>query len=96
MASTLPPQTWEAGYARPADQASWEAETNYVTESGERAHWMLPVHTEPPTSTIGNGLGLTHLRTWPSIYDGTATGKPEWFKPSKEVDVLICGGMGVN
>ncbi|EAU35437.1 conserved hypothetical protein [Aspergillus terreus NIH2624] len=91
MASTLPPQTWEAGYARPADQASWEAETNYVAESGERAHWMLPVHTEPPTSTIGNGLGLTHLRTWPSIYDGTATGKPEWFKPSKEVDVLICG-----
>lgn len=96
MASTLPPKSWEAGYARPADQASWEAETNYVTESGERAHWTLPVHTEPPTSTIGNGLGLTHLRTWPSIYNGTATGMPEWFKPSKEVDVLICGGMGVN
>ncbi|KAJ5825715.1 hypothetical protein N7474_002853 [Penicillium riverlandense] len=91
MASTLPPKTWETGCARPAEEASWEAEANYVTESGEQAHWTLPVYTEPPTSTIGNQLGLTHLRTWPSIYDGTSTGKPEWFKPSKEVDVLICG-----
>ncbi|KAL5361513.1 FAD binding domain-containing protein [Aspergillus floccosus] len=91
MASTLAPKTWEAGYARLADQASWEAVSNYVTESGERAHWTLPVQTEPPTSTTGNDLGVTHLRTWPSIYDGTATGRPEWFKSSTEVDVLICG-----
>ncbi|KAJ5170458.1 uncharacterized protein N7500_003241 [Penicillium coprophilum] len=33
------------------------------------------------------------LRTWPTLYDGTASphGVPEWWKPLNQVDVLICG-----
>ncbi|KAL4935591.1 hypothetical protein BDV06DRAFT_228679 [Aspergillus oleicola] len=91
MASTVPPRSWETGYARPAEKNDWEEETKYLTETGETSHYTLPTYIEAPTSTVGNALGLGHLRTWPSIYDGTAFGRPEWFKPSAEVDVLICG-----
>ncbi|KAL4783565.1 FAD binding domain-containing protein [Aspergillus varians] len=91
MACTAPPKTWEPGFACPTGANSWEDENNYVTESGEQAHYRLPEHPEPPTSAVGNALGLTHLRTWPSVYDGTAYERPEWFKPREEVDVLICG-----
>jgi len=92
MACTVPPRTWEGGFARPAESNSWEDGGKYITEYGEQAHYTLPVHRELPTSTIGNDIGLAHLRTWPSIYDGTAQGKPAWFQPANEVDVLICGG----
>ncbi|KAL2831499.1 FAD binding domain-containing protein [Aspergillus cavernicola] len=91
MASTVPPKTWEGGFSRPAGNYGWDDDTKYITESGERAHYTLPEYTEPPTSTIGNAIGLTHLRTWPTYYDGTAGSHPEWFKPAEEVDVLICG-----
>ncbi|KAL5044320.1 hypothetical protein BDW71DRAFT_215705 [Aspergillus fruticulosus] len=91
MACTVPASTWECGFARPAESNSWENERNYITETGEQAHYRVPVHIDAPTSTIGNALGLTHLRTWPSLYDGTAYQRPEWFKPAEEVDVLICG-----
>ncbi|KAL5333163.1 FAD binding domain-containing protein [Aspergillus crustosus] len=91
MAATVPPKTWESGFSRPTGTNSWEDENNYVTEDGEGAHYRLPVHTEPPTSTVGNSMGLTHLRTWPSIYNGTAASISPWFQPRKEVDVLICG-----
>ncbi|KAL3476631.1 FAD binding domain-containing protein [Aspergillus californicus] len=91
MASTLPPKTWEPGFSRPAGSYSWQDDTKYITEAGERAHYMLPEYTEPPTSTVGNAMGLTHLRTWPTYYEGTAAGCPDWFKPAGEVDVLICG-----
>ncbi|KAL4971570.1 FAD binding domain-containing protein [Aspergillus desertorum] len=91
MACTVPPKTWERGFAQPSETSSWEDETNYITEAGEQAHYKLPFHVEAPTSTIRNELGLTHLRTWPSLYDGTAYETPEWFKPAQQVDVLICG-----
>ncbi|KAL4759403.1 FAD binding domain-containing protein [Aspergillus foveolatus] len=91
MACTVPPKTWESGFACPAETYSWGDKRNYITETGEQAHYRLPVHIDAPTSTIGNALGLTHLRTWPSLYDGTAHQRPEWFKPAEEVDVLICG-----
>ncbi|BCS28307.1 uncharacterized protein APUU_61355S [Aspergillus puulaauensis] len=91
MACTVPPRTWEGGFARPTETNSWEDGGKYITEYGEQAHYTLPVHRELPTSTIGNDIGLAHLRTWPSIYDGTAQGKPAWFQPASEVDVLICG-----
>ncbi|KAL6233252.1 hypothetical protein BDW75DRAFT_232144 [Aspergillus navahoensis] len=91
MACTVPPKTWENGFARPAESNSWEDEKKYTTETGERAHYRLPVHIDAPTSTIGNALGLTRLRTWPSLFDGTAYQRPEWFRPAEEVDVLICG-----
>ncbi|RDW93184.1 uncharacterized protein DSM5745_00506 [Aspergillus mulundensis] len=86
MASTVPPQTWESGYARPSPVASWEDETNY-----QGAHYALPAYDEPPTSTVSNALGVAQLRTWPSIYDGTASDRPDWFQPAQDVDVLICG-----
>jgi phenol 2-monooxygenase len=92
MACTVLPRTWEGGFVRPAETNSWEDESKYVTENGERAHYTLPVYTELPTSTVGNELGLAHLRTWPSIYDGTSQDRPECFHPPSEVDVLICGG----
>ncbi|KAL4794243.1 FAD binding domain-containing protein [Aspergillus venezuelensis] len=91
MAATIPPRSWENGYARPAEKNDWEDENKYFTETGEASHYTLPAYTEAPTSTVGNALGLGHLRTWPSVYDGTAFGRPGWFKPSEEVDVLICG-----
>ncbi|KAI9371573.1 FAD binding domain-containing protein [Aspergillus egyptiacus] len=91
MACTVPPKSWESGFSRPANSYSWEDDAKYVTESGERAHYTLPHYEEPPTSTAGNSMGLTHLRTWPSYYDGTTAGWPEWFPPTEEVDVLICG-----
>ncbi|RDW68754.1 uncharacterized protein DSM5745_08514 [Aspergillus mulundensis] len=91
MACTVPPKSWEGGFARPSETKLWADENNYVTETGEQAHYKLPEHTDAPTSTIGNALGLTHYRTWPSLYDGTAYGRPAWFKPAEEVDVLICG-----
>ncbi|KAL4996293.1 hypothetical protein BDV10DRAFT_195996 [Aspergillus recurvatus] len=62
MASTVPPQAWESGYARPSPVASWEDKERY-----EGAHYTLPVHEEPPTATVHNHLGVAHLRTWPSL-----------------------------
>ncbi|KAL4902079.1 hypothetical protein BDW74DRAFT_181241 [Aspergillus multicolor] len=91
MACTVPPKSWEGGFARPSDSNFWEDENNYVAETGEKAHYKLPEHVDAPTSTIGNALGLTSYRTWPSLYDGTAYQRPDWFKPAEEVDVLICG-----
>ncbi|KAL4925216.1 FAD binding domain-containing protein [Aspergillus undulatus] len=91
MATTVPPRTWENGFAQPVETNGWEDQTKYVAETGEEAHYKVPAHTNAPTSTVGNLLGLGSLRTWPSIYDGTAFGKPEWFTPEAQVDVLICG-----
>ncbi|KAL4866186.1 hypothetical protein BDV12DRAFT_187598 [Aspergillus spectabilis] len=91
MASTVPPKTWAGGYARPTSIASWEDSQNYETHTGEKAHYTIPAHAEPPTSTVPNHLGVAHLRTWPTLHDGTASTRPSWFDPSPEVDVLICG-----
>ncbi|KAF7512314.1 hypothetical protein GJ744_001882 [Endocarpon pusillum] len=61
----------------------------------EQSHYVTPPSAEPLTSTVHNDFGLNTLRTWPTIYNGTSSphGVPEWWDPSGEVDVLICGGM---
>ena len=94
MATTVPPQTWRTGYQMPAEKASWNDEEFYATEDGQRANYVAPPAEEPLTSTVHNSLGLNTIRTWPTIYNGTESphGVPEWFDPSDEVDVLICGG----
>lgn len=94
MATTPSPLTWKNGYAQPAKTASWADENNNRTESGEEAHHVVPRSEEPLTTTVQNSLGLNVLRTWPTLYNGTESpqGFPDWWQPSEEVDVLICGG----
>lgn len=60
----------------------------------EQSHYVTPPFVEPLTSTVHNDFGLNTLRTWPTMYNGTSSphGLPEWWDPSGEVDVLICGG----
>lgn len=97
MARSLPPYTWKNGYAVPAGEgatAPWADEKHFSDETGERAHYRLPVEGEKLTSTVGNSFGIAQLRSWPDVYNGTEAGqeKPAWWKPETEVDVLICGG----
>ncbi|KAK3369737.1 FAD binding domain-containing protein [Lasiosphaeria ovina] len=96
MARSLPPYTWKNGYAVPAGEgatAPWADEKHFSDETGERAHYRLPVEGEKLTSTVGNSFGIAQLRSWPDVYNGTEAGqeKPAWWKPETEVDVLICG-----
>ncbi|MCJ1423734.1 hypothetical protein MMC29_001618 [Sticta canariensis] len=93
MARSLPPCTWKNGFAEPAEIAAWTNEANYMTEDGEKSHYTRPPAEEPLSSTVHNRLGRNTLRTWPTLYDGTESphGQPRWWKPSTEVDVLICG-----
>lgn len=94
MAATLPPVTFKNGFSQPARSAAWEADDNNITEGGEEAHFLTPPSEEPFTSSACNSLGTNVLRTWPTIYNGTESphGAPDWWRPSNEVDVLICGG----
>ncbi|MCJ1468242.1 hypothetical protein MMC07_006870 [Pseudocyphellaria aurata] len=93
MATILPPLTWENGFAEPAQTATWADKDNNLTENGEKSHHVIPPSDEPLTSTVHNSLGFNAIRTWPTIYNGTESphGVPNWWRPSEEVDVLICG-----
>lgn len=94
MATVLPPLTWENGFAEPAETASWADKENNLTENGEKSHYVTPQPEEPLSSAVHNSLGFNAIRTWPTIYNGTESprGVPDWWRPSGEVDVLICGG----
>lgn len=92
MARSHQPQTWQRGFPEGCDPTltpAWADETNYETEEGERANYTVPVGGEKPTSKAPNVFGLSSLRSWPDIYNGTETHAQK--KPS-EVDVLISGG----
>ncbi|RYO89438.1 hypothetical protein DL766_006783 [Monosporascus sp. MC13-8B] len=93
MARSHPPQTWQRGFAEPAQTPAWADPTRYEAEDGRPAHHALPAEGEKPTSRVPNGLGISSLRSWPTVYNGTEAQKttPSWFKKSSEVDVLICG-----
>lgn len=56
--------------------------------------YVTPPSKEVVTSDVHNELGISVIRTWPSIYDGTNSphGIPTWWTPSEQVDVLIVGG----
>lgn len=94
MSRSSPPYSWKNGFAEPAEIAAWANEASYESETGEKSHYTRPPAEELLSSTIHNGLGRNVLRTWPALYNGTESphGPPTWWQPSKEVDVLICGG----
>ncbi|KAL2052330.1 hypothetical protein ABVK25_007489 [Lepraria finkii] len=94
MAKSVLPSTWENGFKEPGKGAPWVAESSVANEAeDEEPHYTTPPSSEILTSEVHNELGLNVLRTWPTIYDGTNTPHdlPEWWAPSSEVDVLICG-----
>lgn len=97
MAKSLPHYTWKKGFRQDAEGNPWEPEIwskKNLAKNGEHSDFGLPPSLEALTSNAHNSLGINVLRTWPTLYDGTNSphGIPEWWKPSSEVDVLICGG----
>lgn len=92
MATTVQPYTFRNGFRQQSDSIPWII--NKDDSSDEQPHYTTPPSVELLTSKVHNDLGLNTLRTWPTLYDGTASphGLPQWWKPSAEVDVLICGG----
>ena len=95
MATVVPPQTWKDGYAAPSETATWQSDDYNSTEHGEHSHYTTPPFKDCLSSTAHNSLGLNLVRSWPTIYNGTESphGIPDWWKPARRVDVLICGGM---
>ena len=93
MATSLLPSTFHNGYRQPGKGTPWVVKSEEIGDDDE-PHWITPPSSEVLSSTVHNSLGLNTLRTWPTIYDGTNSphGLPKWWEPSKEVDVLICGG----
>ncbi|KAH6839458.1 FAD binding domain-containing protein [Chaetomium sp. MPI-CAGE-AT-0009] len=95
MARSLPPYTWKHGFIATAESTipAWADEKHFSNHLGEDSHYSPPVDGEKPTSTVGNGIGISQLRSWPNLYNGTESGqkKPSWWNPESEVDVLICG-----
>lgn len=59
--------------------------------------YISPPSKELVTSQAHNELGINIIRTWPTLYDGTNNphGLPTWWKPSRDVDVLIVGGKNI-
>ncbi|KAF2973313.1 hypothetical protein GQX73_g378 [Xylaria multiplex] len=93
MARSLTSYTWQNGFAEPVDTAPpWTRSSHHVTEDGQRSNYTLPEQGIRPTSSVSNEYGTSTLRSWPSLYNGTAAYEtpPSW-KPPQEVDVLICG-----
>lgn len=94
MATSVQPHSWKNGFRQPSERTHWALKEKYVIDEKDEAHYVTPPSSEILTSTVHNSLGLNTLRTWPTIYDGTSSPHelPAWWKPSAEVDVLICGG----
>ncbi|KAF2266555.1 FAD/NAD(P)-binding domain-containing protein [Lojkania enalia] len=95
MARSIHPLTWKRGFAEASLHPSpaWADSAYYVSECGEQAHYVAPDGAEKPTSIVTNKHGISSLRNWPTLYNGTAapnTKLSSW-RPSNEVDVLICG-----
>lgn len=91
MAKSVQPSTWENGFQEPSTGMPWMHEWS---RDDEEESYVTPPSKEVVTSEAHNSLGINMLRTWPTIYDGTNNphGVPEWWHPSTEVDVVICGG----
>lgn len=95
MARSLPSSSWQRGFAAPLDaEPAWSDPKYFISEGGEKAHYIVPEPEEKPTTTVTNEFGYSSLRSWPSLYNGTEGQEtpPSWWKPSNVVDVLICGG----
>lgn len=94
MAASVLPSSFKNGYREPGKGAPWIVGTKEIIDDDE-PHWVTPPNSELLSSSVHNSLGLNTIRSWPTMYDGTNTphALPKWWKPSSEVDVLICGGM---
>ena len=88
MAVSIPSATWKNGFRQPAPPSP------HSTAYSPSRPRVNPPSVEIPSSRIDNVLGKNFIRTYPTIYNGTASpeGKPKWWKPKKEVDVLVVGG----
>jgi len=97
MAKSVPAFTWKNGFRELGDKFPWKSDSVETVDEKDESHYVTPPTSEILTSNVHNSLGLNTLRTWPTIYDGTKSphGPPEWWKPSRNVDVLICGGESV-
>ncbi|KAI0437522.1 FAD binding domain-containing protein [Xylaria telfairii] len=94
MAFAVPPSTWENGFKQPAKGQPWVFDYTQEDDSDNDPHvYVMPPSKEVVTSDVHNELGISVIRTWPSIYDGTNSphGIPTWWAPSDQVDVLIVG-----
>ena len=85
MAKAIEPSTYHNGYYEPAHQ---------TTTPQVEGHYQVPPSAEVLTSVAHNEFGLNVQRSWPTLHDGTNSPHPlpGWWRPSSEVDVLICGG----
>lgn len=95
MAFAVPASTWENGFKQPATGRPWVFDS--TQEDGVNQDpdaYVTPPSKEIVTSDAHNDIGINVIRTWPTLYDGTNSphGLPSWWKPSKQVDVLISGG----
>ncbi|KAL8886460.1 MAG: hypothetical protein Q9205_007480 [Flavoplaca limonia] len=93
MAKSLSPSTFHNGYRQAGKGTPWVIESKEIGGDDDESHWITPPSSEVLSSSVHNSLGLNTMRTWPTIYDGTSSphGLPKWWKPTNEVDVLICG-----
>ncbi|KAI1495528.1 FAD binding domain-containing protein [Biscogniauxia marginata] len=93
MARAVLPSTWENGFKAPTTGTPWVWENEDEETKGDPNAYISPPSKDLITSSVHNTLGISVLRTWPTLYDGTNNphGVPPWWKPAKEVDVLICG-----
>lgn len=91
MAHSVTPHTYRNGFRQLSSSPHWTIPEN---EKEGQPHYEVPPSVEFITSPRHNDKGINVLRTWPTLYDGTASphGLPEWWKPASKVDVLICGG----
>lgn len=95
MAKSVDPYTFKNGFKQSAIEPPWLVSEDELSKINDTSlAYTPPASEEVPTSAIINSLGNHVLRTWPTIYDGTASPSalPSWWKPADEVDVLICGG----
>ena len=88
MATSIPSSTWKNGFRQPASSSPVQLPHHKPSRP-----WINPPSLDVPTSKAENRLGKNVLRTYPTIYNGTASpeGKPSWWKPKSEVDVLVVG-----
>ncbi|KAI3327548.1 FAD binding domain-containing protein [Xylariaceae sp. AK1471] len=88
MAKAVASSTWENGFRQPTDGSPWRWEDGDDVDG-----YVTAPSTELATSTVHNDLGISVIRTWPTMYNGTNNphGIPSWWTPSEKVDVLICG-----
>ena len=91
---SLAAATWERGVAEPTSRpAAWADPQNFTSGNNELAHYTITEKGDKPTSDSSNAFGVSNLRSWPDLFNGTANGTPpKWWQPAKKVDVLICGG----